>query len=339
MKRVKMAVIGAGIWGENHAVALSTHPAVELVSICDLNGERAKKLADKIGCAWTTKIEEIANSDIAAVGIATPDHAHRDPCLKMIAAGKHVLVEKPFTTTIADARAIIEAAKAKGTKLMVDFQLRWHPQYMGAKHVMETGEIGDGVMGYARLSDTIHVPTEMLSWGSASGPEWFLFPHTMDALRWILAEEPKEIFARGTKRVLKGLGIDAYDAIQALVQFDRTFVTFETCWIIPNSYPTVVDNKLTLYGTKGCIEIESTPGIAISSNRYHYPFGSHAITRYGKPFAHFYESIRYFADCVAGDKTPESTGHDGLMATAMVEATVKSLRENRPVKMTEVLGQ
>ena len=55
----------------------------------------------------------------------------------MIAAGKHVLVEKPFTTTIADARAIIEAAEDKGTKLMVDFQLRWHPQYMGAKHVME----------------------------------------------------------------------------------------------------------------------------------------------------------------------------------------------------------
>jgi len=46
MKRVKMAVIGAGIWGENHAVALSTHPGVELVSICDLNGERARALAD-----------------------------------------------------------------------------------------------------------------------------------------------------------------------------------------------------------------------------------------------------------------------------------------------------
>jgi predicted dehydrogenase len=221
---------------------------------------------------------------------------------------------------------------------MVDFQLRWHPHYMTAKHVMETGELGEPVMAYARLSDTIHVPTEMLAWGSASGPEWFLFPHTMDVMRWILGEEPKEVYARGTKRVLKGLGIDAYDAIQALVQFDRTFVTFETCWIIPNSYPTVVDNKLTLYGSKGCIELDSTPGVAISSDRYKYPFGSHAITRYGKPFAHFYESIRYFADCVAGDKKPEATGHDGLMATAMIEATVKSLREGRPVKMTEVLG-
>src|SRR5882724_2020763 len=204
MKRVKMAVIGAGIWGENHAVALSTHPAVELVSICDLNGERARGLAEKVGCGWTTRIEDIAASDVAAVGIATPDHAHRDPCLRMIEAGKHVLVEKPFTTTVADARAIIAAAEAKGTKLMVDFQLRWHPHYMTAKHVMETGELGEPVMAYARLSDTIHVPTEMLAWGSASGPDWFHFPHTMDVMRWILGEEPKEVYALGTKRVLKG---------------------------------------------------------------------------------------------------------------------------------------
>ena len=76
----------------------------------------------------------------------------------------------------------------------------------------------------------------------------------------------------------------------------------------------------------------------LSTDRYRHPFGSHAITRYGKPFAHFYESIRYFADCVAEDKTPEASGHDGLMATAMIEATVRSLNEGRAVKMSEVLG-
>ena len=228
-----MAVIGAGIWGENHAMALSTYPTVELAWICDLNAERAKRLADKVGCRWTTELAELAASDVEAVGIATPDHAHKAPCLAMIAAGKHVLVEKPLTTDIAEARAIIAAAERAGVKLMVDFQLRWHPQYMGAKAAMESGELGEGVMGYARLSDTIHVPTEMLAWGGASGPEWFLFPHTMDVTRWILGEEPVEVFARGSKRVLKAIGIDAWDAVQALVQFERSFVTFETCWIIP----------------------------------------------------------------------------------------------------------
>jgi predicted dehydrogenase len=338
VRRVKMGVIGAGIWGENHAMALSTYPIVELAYICDLDAAKAKRLAEKVGCKWTTEIGELARSDIEAVGIATPDHAHKAPCLAMLEAGKHVLVEKPFTTDIGEAREIMAAAEKTGVKLMVDFQLRWHPQYMGAKHVMESGELGEGVMGYSRLSDTIHVPTEMLGWGSASGPEWFLFPHTMDITRWILNEEPVEIFARGAKRVLKGMGIDAYDAVQALVQFERAFVTFETCWIIPNSYPTVVDNRFTLYGSKGCIELQSTPGIAISSDRHKYPFASHAITRYGKPFAHFYESIRHFADCVSDDKPPQATGRDGLIATAMVQATRKSLQEGRAVKMTEVLG-
>ncbi|MCP4382227.1 MAG: Gfo/Idh/MocA family oxidoreductase [Hyphomicrobiales bacterium] len=337
-KQVKMAVVGAGIWGENHAMAYANHPLVDLVYICDLDADRAKALADKVGCASTTNIDDLANSDIDGVSIATPDHAHKAPALRLVEAGKHILVEKPFTTEVADAREIIAAAKAKGVKLMVDFQMRWHPQYMAAKHYMESGELGEGVMGYARLSDTIHVPTEMLSWGSASGPEWFLFPHTMDATRWILNEEPVEVFARGSKRILKGMGIDCYDAVQASVQFERSFITFEACWIIPNSFPTVVDNQFTLYGSKGCIELDSKPGIAISSDRYKYPFASNSITRYGKPFAHFYESIKYFADCLAEDKTPESTGNDGLVATAMIQATLKSLTEERAVKISEVLG-
>jgi len=53
VRQVKMAVIGAGIWGENHAMALSTYPTVELAWICDLNAERAERLADKVGCRWT----------------------------------------------------------------------------------------------------------------------------------------------------------------------------------------------------------------------------------------------------------------------------------------------
>ena len=337
MRRVNMAVIGAGIWGENHAVALSTYPIVDLKLICDLDAGKAKTLADKVGCDWTTEIDDIAGGDIEAVGIATPDHAHTAPCLAMIEAGKHVLVEKPLTTDVGEARRIVDAAQDRGVKLMVDFQLRWDPRFMAAKHCMESGELGDGVMGYARLSDTIHVPTEMLGWGANSGPEWFLFPHTMDYTRWILDEKPVEVFARGSKRVLAGMGIDAWDAVQASFQFERSFVTFETCWIIPDSYPTVVDSRFTLYGSKGCIELQLQPGIAVSSDRYKYPFSSHAVTRYGKPFGFFYESIRHFADCVAEDKAPEATGEDGLIATAMIAATVRSLETGRPVAMDDVL--
>ncbi len=76
---------------------------------------------------------------------------------------------------------------------------------------------------------------------------------------------------------------------------------------------------------------------ASATDRYHTPFSSESITRYGKAWGFQYESIRYFADCVADDVKPEASGRDGLMVTAMIEATLKSLVERRPMKIAEVL--
>ena len=101
----------------------------------------------------------------------------------------------------------------------------------------------------------------------------------------------------------------------------------------------MVDICFTLYGSKGCIELDGNPGVAVSSDRYKYPFGSHAVTRYGKPFAHFYESIRQLADCVAEDKEPAANGEDGLITTSMIAATMRSLESGRPVALGEILGE
>ena len=273
-----------------------------------------------------------------AVTIATPDHLHREPAVAMLSAGKHVLVEKPLATTVADGLAMVEAAERAGVRLMVDFHARWHPLYMGAKVYVERGELGAPVMGYARLSDTIHVPTEMLAWGGQSGPEWFLFPHTMDVVRWLFEREPVEVFAKGRRGVLDGMGIACWDAIQALVEFEGgAFCTFETSWIVPNSYTNVVDNRLSIYGEKGGLEVRNEPSLWAFTDRFHTPFSSESVTRYGKVWGYQYESIRYFVDAVAEGVAPESTGRDGLVVTAMIEATLTSLRERRPVRMSEVL--
>ena len=336
-RKVRMAVIGAGTWGENHALAFSHDPRVELVCICDMKEEKAKALAQKYGCAYTTRIDEAVRADVDGVSIATPDFAHTEPALAAIAAGKHVLVEKPFTTDVGEARRIIEAAKEAGVKLMVDFHTRWNPRYLAAKAAMERGEIGTPAMGYSRLADTIYVPTRMLSWSSASGPEWFLFPHTMDAVRWILGEEPVEVYARGHRGVLAARGIDCFDSIQALVTFERSFVTFETSWILPESHPTVVDSALFLVGPQGRFAMSNDPGFSVSAARHYVPFASHTVNRYGKPTGFYYESITYFTECIANDVEPEPSGYDGLMATAMIVATRRSLESGRPVRLSEVL--
>jgi predicted dehydrogenase len=194
-------------------------------------------------------------------------------------------------------------------------------------------------MGYARLSDTIYVPTEMLVWSGRSGPEWFLFPHVMDVVRWLIAREPVEVYARGHRGVLSGKGIDCFDAIRALFAFEGgASVTFETSWIVPNSYTNVVDNRLSLYGEKGGLELRNEPNLWVFTNRFHTPFASESVTRYGEALGFQYESIPYFMDCVANDITPEATGMNGLMATAMIEATLTSFARQAPVRMAELLG-
>jgi predicted dehydrogenase len=337
--KVSIGIVGAGIWGRNHALALGDHPRGSVDLVCDRDERRARALAEKLGCHWVTSIAEVAASTVDAVTIATPDHLHRDPCLAVLEAGKHVMVEKPLATTVADGRAMVTAAEKAGVNLMVDFHARWHPLFMGAKAYVERGDLGAPVMAYARLSDTIHVPTEMLDWGGRSGPEWFLFPHTMDVVRWLIGRNPIEVYAKGHRGVLESRGVSCWDAVQALVEFEgKAFATFETSWIVPNSYTNVVDNRLTLYGEKGGLELKNEPNLWVFTDRYHTPFSSESVTRYGKAWGFQYESIRYFIDCVADGVTPEAGGRDGLMVTAMIEATLKSLAERRPVKIAEVLG-
>lgn len=337
-RKVKIGIIGAGIWGSNHALALSTHPQGEVSLICDRDAARAKALAERFDCDWTDSIDSLANSDVEAVTIATPDPFHRDPTIAMLAAGKHVMCEKPLATTVADGVDMVRAADKAGTKFMVDFHARWHPLFMGAKGYAERGELGDPVMAYARLSDTIFVPTKMLKWGGQSGPEWFLFPHVMDAVRWMFDREPVSVYAQGHRGVLDGMGINSWDAIQSLVTFEGgAFCTFETSWIVPETYSNVVDNRIFLNGTKGGLELRNEPSLWAYTDRFHTPFSSESVTRYGKASGFQYDSIRYFIDCVADDVVPECTGRDGLVVTAMIEATLRSLAEKRPIAMSEIL--
>jgi predicted dehydrogenase len=337
--KIRVGVVGLGIWGQNHALAYSDYHRCELSVVCDLDKDRARELGRRYNCDWTTSVEELASSDVEAFSIVTPDFAHFEPATALLEAGKHVIVEKPLATTVADAKAMVATAAKAGTKFMVDFHARWHPLFMGAKAYIEKGELGEPVMAYARLSDTIHVPTEMLGWGGRSGPEWFLFPHTMDVVRWLIERDPVEVYSKGHRGVLAAKGIDCWDAIQALVEFEgRAFCTFEASWIVPNSYTNVVDNRLTLYGTEGGLELRNEPNLWVFTDRFHTPFSSESITRYGKVSGYQYEPIRYFVDCVADDIAPEATGQDGLMVTALIEATLMSLRDGAPVRIRDVLN-
>ena len=108
MKSLRTAVIGVGTFGENHARAYAEYGRSELVWVCDLNEERGRKVASRYGARYTPDYEEVAQDpSVQAVSVATPDFAHTEPVLRMIEAGKHVLVEKPLATSVEEARRVI----------------------------------------------------------------------------------------------------------------------------------------------------------------------------------------------------------------------------------------
>jgi predicted dehydrogenase len=121
----RIALIGAGSMGSNHARVLAETDAAELAIVIDIEVERARQLADRFGCGFATDIEAAASCDAAVV--ATPTALHLPHTRELIDLGKPVLVEKPVTPSIETTRAIVTASERAGTPLMCGFVERFNP--------------------------------------------------------------------------------------------------------------------------------------------------------------------------------------------------------------------
>ncbi len=329
-QRLRAAVVGAGIYGQVHARAYQRDPRVELSCVWSRTQERARAAGEKFDVPHTTELEQIADDEqIQIVSIATPDFAHTEPALMMLRAGKHVLVEKPMAMSAAECEKILTARNQAGTKLMVNFHNRWYPPIAHAKKLIDAGEIGQPVVCYARLSDQIVVPTEWLNWAEQSGPQWFLFPHLVDIVRWLFAQEISRVYATGRKGVLQAQGIDCYDAIQAQLVFNDAIATIESSWILPRSWRSIIDFKIDIVGSEGRIGIEGdSEGIKIATNEsYETPFILDPTTTELLPFEHF-------IDCIINDQPPTCSGEDGLAVTQVIEEIVRSLQQGEPRDLT-----
>lgn len=134
MKTIKMAIVGAGIWGANHARIYKAHPFAEVVAICDMKRDKAERVAREEGIAqvFDDYNAMFSQVDCDAVAIVTPDFAHADVAVAAANAKKHILIEKPLATTREDVFRIMEAVEKNGVRGMVDLHNRWNPPFHAA---------------------------------------------------------------------------------------------------------------------------------------------------------------------------------------------------------------
>lgn len=336
--RKGFALVGAGLFGERHAQAYSRHPDVDFVAVCDLDADRARLIAERYGASYhSTDLEQLlADPQIAAISVATPDHLHRDVAVACARAGKHLLVEKPLATTVADAEAIVEAARAAGVTLMVDFHNRVNPPMLAAHDAIRRGDIGEPSYVYARLSNTTQVATQMLRWADRSSALWFLASHMVDVVRWMLNDEVAQVYAVSRSGILHGLGVQTSDFHVATVEFKRGAVAvFEHAWILPRSHPTVKDLKLEILGSTGAINIDGSHNRTIelyTAERASFPdmlappTGAH-LTGF------VLDSIAYFVDAVVRGAPVLASGADGVATTKIICAILESAQTGRPVAL------
>jgi predicted dehydrogenase len=273
--------------------------------------------------------ELLEASDVDAVIVATPDFAHREPTVQALEAGKDVLVEKPLATSLEDAYAMATAAARSGKFLMTLFNHRWIGPCWAAHRAIASGQLGEPRVAYARKSDRISVPMEMIRWAADTTCAHFLSSHDIDLVLWYLGHEPVEVYAAATWGVLRSRGIETPDTIQAQVRFaEGSVATFDSSWIYPNTYPTLVDSFVSVVCSEGVVQIDrkaeqlevATPGA------YEFP-RSWIFSNPTAPIGAGPAAIQHFVDCVADRREPLIDLTSSLQVTRVLAAVARSVSE------------
>ncbi len=332
-------IVGLGTWGENHLRAYGDVPGCRLVGVCDLDGDLARRRAEQYHVPfWTTDYRELlAQDDLDAVSIVTPDFSHYDIALAAAQAGKHLLVEKPLATSVLEAQQIAAATEQAGVLLMVDFHNRWNPAFAAAKRAVEAGEVGEVQMLSLLLNDTLWVPTEMLSWAGRSTVAWFLASHLADLARWLTGQEVERVYAVARSRVLAARGVNTPDFFQSLLEMDGgAVVHLENCWIMSNSQPNLFDLKMALFGAEGSLYVDMATHRMMqkyTASGGEYPDMAVVQEVQGRYSGFGVASIRHFARCVQGQEQPLITPGDALANVRIVAALHESAEKGEAVRL------
>jgi predicted dehydrogenase len=208
---VSIAVVGAGYWGPNLVRNALQSPATQLHAVCDLDLAKAQKLAGSFsGVEATDDLSQVfEDPTVEAIAVATPASSHLQVAMGAIAAGKHVLVEKPLASTYAEGRALVNAAADAGVTLMCDHTYCYTPAVQRIRELVHTGELGE-----LQFVDSVRINLGLVQ--RDINVLWDLAPHDLSILDFILPDGcmPIAVAAHGADPIGAGQACVAYLTLQ-----------------------------------------------------------------------------------------------------------------------------
>lgn len=332
MKKLRVGVIGFGYWGPNLVRNFLTIPAIEQISICDVSETQRKRAHSMFP---QTTIYENADylfhdTSIDVIAIATPVGTHYELAKKALTSGKHVILEKPMTTSSKKAVHLIALAKKNKKQLFVGHTFVYSEPIRYLKKLIDTNVIGN-----VYYFDSARINLGLLQ--SDTNVLWDLAPHDFSIISYLFKEKPISIYAFGSSFLR--------DKVEELVHI---FVNLEnniSCHIQLSWLSPIKMRNIILAGSKKMATYDDIQPIEkIRVYDKGVSFNKHQIT----PFAPAYRSgditipslkqtealsteLNHFVSCVLNNTNPITGGQEGLEVVRLIEAAEKSLRMGKKV--------
>ncbi|HXH03660.1 MAG TPA: inositol 2-dehydrogenase [Candidatus Competibacteraceae bacterium] len=331
---INFALFGVGFIGSVHAKAISNHPRARLAWVYDVDRETAEKAATASGAKVADSPEQaLKASDVDAVLIASSTNTHADLLTVSAKAGKAVLCEKPIDLNIERVRACVAEVEPSGVPIAIGFNRRFDPHHREMYEVIRSGKIGKVEMAIFTSRGPAPPPISYVKLSGGQLRDQTI--HFFDLARWIMGEEPVEIYAAGACLVDPEIG-KAGDIDTSMVTI--RFQSGALC-VIDSSRRTGYgyDERIEVFGSEGMVESERqrTHGVSYYKGDKIIKHGLHPgwFERMEPTYGY---ALDAFVTALEHGKAPSPGLIDGLKAQLMAEAAVKSLQENRPVRLDEV---
>jgi len=325
---INLGIIGYGYWGPNVARNVNNCRGINLVSICDINESRLKlaELTYPFVKAYADPNELINSDEIQAVAIVTPVFAHYELAKSALEKGKHIFVEKPFTSNVRQAEELINLAHKNKLIIMVDHTFLFTGAVRKIREIIDSRKLGN-----LFFYDSVRVNLGLFQ--HDINVVWDLAPHDFSIMNYLIAKDPVAISAQGTEHFGRGMEDVAFIA----AHFNNGFIAHFHCnWLSPVKIRRTIisgDKKMLVWD-----DLVSDEKIKIYDRgvEFNDPNGIHKLLvsyRSGDMYAPYIcntEALQleaeYFSECVEKNVEPFNNGEAGLKVVKMLEATDKSLR-------------
>eukprot|EP01130_Rhizamoeba_saxonica_P002511 TRINITY_DN12301_c0_g1_i1.p1 TRINITY_DN12301_c0_g1~~TRINITY_DN12301_c0_g1_i1.p1 ORF type:complete len:351 (+),score=69.58 TRINITY_DN12301_c0_g1_i1:50-1102(+) len=332
---VRVALCGTGRIGTVHYNNIAGNPRVEVVAVIDVAQSAAQDYADRAGAkAYTSLLDAIndTSNPFDGVLVCTPTPTHIEVVRTSLEHGYNTFCEKPISLNIEESDEMYELAKKKGVHLLCAFQRRYDPSFMKLHKMVQDGAIGQ-LQKVRTISRDNPVPS--IPYLSTSGGIFHdCASHDIDLLRWIIGEEPIEVYCYGTNFIPAIADIDDVDNVECMLLWENGIIgSIDISRKAVYGY----DQRITCLGDAGMVtannkkdttvELATESGFQEDPNCYSFP------TRY--PVA-YDDEISHFVDLLSGvTDTPVIKYLDVHNNATIADALEHSCRTGSPVTLSK----